>query len=92
MSDWTGYVKTGDQIKIFASIVNGTVYVFSPHTSQAFTVVPGDQWLDVTDIPAIPREKVQAAVDALIDVDRDEFVVAAEIVADHTGVTPTEES
>ena len=28
-------------------------------------IEPGDQWLDVTDEPAIPRAKVQAAVDEL---------------------------
>ena len=97
-SDWTGYVKTGDQIKILAHIVNGVVYVFSPHTSRAFTVVPGDQWLHVTDMPALPKEKVQAAVDEIRLCEDDLFpepvarwrrwVLA--IIKAHTGITSTE--
>lgn len=29
--------------------------------------MPGDQWFDVTDIPAVPRADVQAAVDRLFE-------------------------
>ncbi len=101
MSDWTGYVRTGDKIKILASIVNGVVYVFSPHTSRAFTVVPGDQWLDITDIPAIPRGQVQAAVNdikGVYDVPCDNesaenynegMDAALRLIAAHTGITPS---
>ena len=97
MSDWTGYVKTSDQIKILARIVNGVVYVFSPHTSRAFTVVPGDQWLDITDMPAVPKEKVQALADlAKNRIRHGEIVQASEIygllvqeIEHFTGITPS---
>jgi hypothetical protein len=59
------------------------------------------QWLDITDIPAIPRAKVQAAVDEIAsdekqydDVFEPEIAggleMARNAIFNHTGVTPTE--
>jgi hypothetical protein len=62
----------------------------------------GDQWLDITDIPAIPREKVQAAVDEMqskanaATLNTPQEIAAIGIrgsigcIAHHTGITPTE--
>ena len=58
---------------------------------------PGDQWLDVTDTPAVPRADVQAAVDeiavAQASADRGETWHGrrdyAEPIRRHTGITPT---
>ena len=50
---------------------------------------PGDQWLDITDIHAIPREKVQAAVDYVERnaEHRDDAIYA---FCDYLGITPSE--
>lgn len=56
---------------------------------------PGDQWLDITDEPAVPRAAVQAAVDRLFEA---EYLADCECptcdaireLADALGVTPTE--
>jgi hypothetical protein len=94
MSDWTGYVRTRDGIKMLAGIVNGVIYLFSPHTSRAFAAEPGDQWLDVTDVPAVPLSKVRAALDEMKDQPSCHIdgVGAMEIVAHHTHIRPTKEA
>jgi hypothetical protein len=60
--------------------------------------MPGDQWLDVTAIPAVAREAVQAAIKRIKDVQEmargnDEYVAfgtAVDVIEEYTGVTPTE--
>ena len=102
MSDWTGHAKTHEGIKFPARIVNGMIYMFGAHTSRVFPCQPGDQWLDVTDEPAVSRAKVQAAVDEMASHIRplndgtltesgQVFEVCVDIITTHTGVTPTEE-
>ena len=63
--------------------------------------MPGDQWLDVTDIPAVPRADVQAAVDEIHDVAarrdvrthgygcNDDLIYALDEIRDHAGIAPT---
>jgi len=63
---------------------------------------PGDQWLDVTDMPAVPREQVQAAVDemkfkadgAVLDTLQEIAAIGIRgsigCIAHHTGITPSE--
>jgi hypothetical protein len=64
-------------------------------------IEPGDQWLDVTAIPAVARAKVQAAVDEIADIHAaslinecldDVFSTNSILkrIANHTGVTPSE--
>lgn len=59
------------------------------------------KWLDITTIPAVPREAVQAAVDEmerLLETAKrscrqnyiSSFERALDVITDHTGVTPTE--
>jgi|GEM_PF-4209091 len=55
---------------------------------------PGDQWLDITDIPAVPRSKVQAAlIDIICTADgcgnAMSYLHAVDIIRDHTGITPS---
>jgi hypothetical protein len=61
-------------------------------------IEPGDQWLDVTAIPAVAREAVQAAVDEIKRI-RTQTVygyqatgldIALDELHDHAGITPTE--
>lgn len=67
---WKGHVSREER--------NGTVhqycteYMTNPHSFEFqgesrvfFAVRPGDQWLDITDEPGVPREAVQAAVDEM---------------------------
>jgi len=79
-----------------------TVWRVSIYRQSALGPRPGDQWLDVTDIPAIPREKVQAAVDEMqskanaATLNTPQEIAAIGIrgsigcIAHHTGITPTE--
>ena len=65
--------------------------------------MPGDQWLDITDVPAVPRAQVQAAVDELHaeaarrDVRvhgygcNDDLIYVLDVLREKTGVMPTEE-
>lgn len=67
--------------------------------------MPGDQWLDITAIPGVPREAVQAAVDDIEETVRmfvghaeadwrgcisDGLSDAIKAITHHTGVKPTE--
>lgn len=67
---WKGHVSREER--------NGTVhqycteYMTNPHSFEfhgerrVFCAVrPGDQWLDITAIPGVPREAVQAAVNEI---------------------------
>jgi len=97
MSDWAGHIKVNG-IKMIGRIVNGVVYTFGPNTSRAFTAVPGDQWLDVTAIPAVAVAKVQAAVKRIKDCQEmsrgnNEYVAfgtAVDVIEEYTGITPSE--
>lgn len=89
---WRGLIRNPDE---------GVTVWFRDYRGKHYA---GDQWLDVTDVPAVPLSKVQAAVDML----RDMAVRAMEhpeetnpqatasmrhacrVVMGHTGVTPSE--
>lgn len=106
---WKGHVSREER--------NGTVhqycteYMTNPHSFEFqgerrvfLAVRPGDQWLDITTIPGVPREAVQAAVDEIEALDMkiiyretefhngksDGFQYAIDVITEHTGVTPTE--
>lgn len=57
---------------------------------------PGDQWLDVTDVPAVPRAQVQAAVKRIKDCremarGNDEYTAfgtALDVIEEYTEVAP----
>lgn len=69
---------------------------------ESFEVEPGDQWLDVTDEPAVPRAKVQAAVDEMQQKADNAILGTPQVIAaigirgslgciaHHTDITPTE--
>lgn len=66
--------------------------------------MPGDQWLDITDIPAIPRAAVRAAVDDIRDflkIPSNNKIARAQdqganlalsSISRFTGISPTEDS
>jgi len=98
--DWVGKVKyNGKQIRAYCNLDDcGILSWFDLSFSIRIFPDPGDQWLDVTDIPAVPREQVQALADVAKNrIRHGEIVQASEIygllvqeIEHYTGVTPTE--
>ena len=96
---WFGMVNRENYTRT-SRIQNGWLIPISPNDA-AIKAKPGDQWLDITDIPAIPRKKVQAAVNdikGVYDVPCDNesaenynkgMDAALRLIAAHTGITPS---
>ena len=85
---WCGIAKREDQHSMLV---------------RSFLLQPGDQWLDVTDRPAVAREAVQAAVDEMARFNcrnigiqngawsgRIVLDASLDTIRNHTGITPTE--
>lgn len=71
---------------------------WSDENDEEVDVYEGDQWLDVTAIPAVAVAKVQAAVKRIKDCQEmsrgnNEYVAfgtAVDVIEEYTGITPSE--
>jgi len=97
--NWAGKAKyEGKQIRAYCNLDDcGKLHWFELEFGVRMFPDPGDQWLDITDMPAVPKEKVQALADlAKNRIRHGEIVQASEIygllvqeIEHFTGITPS---
>jgi hypothetical protein len=88
-------------IEFQARVLNNWFMPLSP-TNAAIRISVGAEWLDITDIPAIPMEKVQEAVDHMCTFNcrnigvqngawsgRIVMDASLDTIRNHTGITPS---
>jgi hypothetical protein len=98
---WRGRSRINGTIRPFTAFIGGWVWSIDAQSTSMIKAQPGDQWLDVTDVPAVAVSKVQAAVDQIqmaIDLPAETavqeamdlgFDAALATIRNHTGVTPS---
>ena len=93
MDGWHGVYRynDGETICMSHGLHHGGSWWTELEYQDSRTPEPGDQWLDITDVPAVAVAKVQAAVDEInMEMKGPEDEWPIRILNYHTGLLPTE--